>query len=41
MSIKINNYVEKYKHLCRKIRTLMQENINTCVGKYKHLCRNT
>ena len=34
-----NTYVEKYKHLCRNIKTNMQKNINTYVEKYKHLCR--
>ena len=33
MQKNINTDVEKYKHLCRKIQTLMQKNINTYVEK--------
>ena len=39
MQQNINNYVEKYKHLRRKIYKLMQRYINNYVEKYKHLCR--
>ena len=36
MQRNINTDVEKCKHLCRKIQTLMQKNIHTYVEKYKH-----
>ena len=36
MQKNVNTYVEKYKHLCRKIYKLMQKYIKNYVGKYKH-----
>ena len=36
MQQNINTYVAKYKHLRRKIYTLMEKYINNYVVKYKH-----